>query len=292
MAQPQPHAPPAANAAPRSFGEHLRAWRQRRRLTQLDLALEAEVSARHLSFLETGRAKPSREMILQLAESLVIPLRERNVVMVAAGFAPVFGERPLADPAMAEARAAIDLILAGHEPYPAIAVDRHWMLAAANKAAYRLLAGVQPTLLAPPVNVLRLSLHPEGLAARIVNLSEWRAHILARLRQQVEATADARLAELHAELAALPRPASDRPPPRVPDRLPLVLPLRLSVGDRVLAFISTTTVFGTPVDVTLSELAIESFFPADAETAEALRQMATQTPSPALAGEGGRGAAG
>ena len=171
-------------------GEHLREWRLRRRLSQLDLALEADISTRHLSFLETGRAQPSRDMLLHLAEQLDVPLRERNVLLAAAGYAPVFRERSLEDPALAAARAAIDLVLAGHEPFPAIAVDRHWRLVSANKAVGLLLAGVDQDLLRQPVNVLRVALHPNGLAPRTVNLAEWRAHLLARLRRQIELTAD------------------------------------------------------------------------------------------------------
>ena len=173
-----------------SIGEHLRHWRQRRRVSQLELACDAEVSARHLSFIETGRSTPSREMVLRLAESLDVPLRERNVLLVAAGYAPRFPERRLSDPALESARRAVDLVLAGHEPFPAIAVDRHWTLVAANRAVPSLLAGASPSLLEQPVNVLRLSLHPRGLAPRIVNLGEWRSHLLARLRHQIELTAD------------------------------------------------------------------------------------------------------
>jgi len=164
-------------------GDLLREWRQRRRMSQLDLASEAEISTRHLSFLETGRAQPSRDMVLHLAEQLEVPLRERNVLLVAAGFAPVFAERSLEDPALQSARKAVDLVLAGHEPYPALAVDRHWTLIAANGAVGRIIGGADASLLQPPVNVLRLSLHPKGLAPRIVNLPEWRAHLLARLRR-------------------------------------------------------------------------------------------------------------
>src|SRR3712207_4753499 len=162
------------------IGDHLREWRQRRRMSQLELALEAEISTRHLSFLETGRASPSREMVLHLAERLGVPLRERNVLLVAAGYAPVFAARSLDDPALKEARAAVDLVLKGHEPYPALAVDRHWTLVAANAAVPPLLAAVAPALLEPPVNVLRLGLHPEGLAPLIENLAEWRGHLLSR----------------------------------------------------------------------------------------------------------------
>src|SRR5499426_4537715 len=171
-------------------GNLLRKWRERRRLSQLDLACEAEISTRHLSFLETGRSLPSREMVLRLAEQLEVPLRERNVLLIAAGYAPAFPERPLGDPALQSARKAVDLVLAGHEPYPALAIDRHWTLVAANGAVNRLLAGVAAELLAPPINVLRLSLHPDGLAPRIANLAEWRQHLLERLRRQVDVSAD------------------------------------------------------------------------------------------------------
>lgn len=256
-----------------TIGEHLREWRTRRRLSQLDLALEADISARHLSFVETGRAQPSRDMVLHLAERLDLPLRERNVLLVAAGYAPVFAERRLDDPALAAARAAIEQVLAGHEPYPALAVDRGWTLVAANQAVAPLLAGVAAALTAAPVNVLRLALHPEGLAARTVNLGEWRAHLLARLRRQIELTADPGLIALLQELETYPAPRQ-LPSSRAADGAAIAVPLRLRVGDRELAFFSTVTVFGTPLDITLSELAVEAFFPADAATATALRATA------------------
>ena len=256
-------------ASPRSVGDHLREWRQRRRLSQMDLALEAEISTRHLSFLETGRAQPSREMVLHLADQLEVPLRERNVILVAAGFAPVFPERALDDPAMAAARRAVDVILTAHEPYPALVVDKRWNLVAANRALEPLLAGVAPELLEPPANVLRIALHPKGLASRTLNLAEWRTHVLERLRREVELTADPRVIELLAELKSYPAPpASDRRPE---DYGGVAVPFQLVVGDRVLSFIGTTTVFGTAVDITLAELTLETFFPADAATAEALR---------------------
>jgi transcriptional regulator with XRE-family HTH domain len=253
-----------------SIGDHLREWRQRRRMSQLDLALDAEISARHLSFLETGRASPSREMVLRLAEHLAIPLRERNVLLVAAGYAPVFTERALSDPALSAARAAVDLVLKGHEPYPALAVDRHWIMRAANGAVAPLLAGVDPGLLEPPVNVLKLSLHPQGLAPMIENAAEWRAHLLARLRQGIEATGDPVLVTLLNDLRALPAPAGQS---QGEDYGGVVVPLRLRTPHGTLALFSTTTVFGTPVDITLQELAIEAFYPADAETADRLRGL-------------------
>jgi len=259
-----------------SIGEHLRVWRRRRRLSQLDLAVEAEISTRHLSFLETGRAQPSREMVLRL-ERLDVPLRERNTLLVAAGFAPVFPQSALDDPALKTARAAVELVLTGHEPYPALAIDRHWTLVASNKAVAPLLVGVDASLLQPPVNVLRLSLHPNGLAPRIVNLSEWRTHLLARLRQQIDVTADATLVTLMDELRRYPAQQGSKagaPPAATRDYSGIVVPFELATDAGTLAFFSTTTVFGTPVDVTLSELALEAFFPADAATAEALRSLA------------------
>ena len=256
-------------------GDLLRDWRQRRRMSQLDLALEADISTRHLSFLETGRSQPSREMVLLLAEKLDIPLREQNIMLVSAGFAPVYSERSLDDPALASMRHAVDLVLKGHDPYPALAVDRHWSLVAANDALMGLIDGVDPALLKPPVNVLRLSLHPAGVARRIANFTEWRDHIVARLLRQVDVTGDAVLAALVEELRAYPIPdKAARGPAARQDYAGVVVPLHLLTGEGVLTLFSTTTIFGTPVDVTLSELAIEAFFPADPETAQALQRLA------------------
>jgi transcriptional regulator with XRE-family HTH domain len=253
-------------------GAHLREWRQRRHLSQLDLAVDAEISARHLSFVETGRAAPSRDMVLRLAERLDVPLRERNVLLVAAGFAPAFPNRPLDDPALKAARDAIDIILKAHEPYPALAVDRHWNLVSANRMIAPLLEGIPPDLLGPSLNVLRLSFHPEGLAARTVNLAEWCAHLLERLHRQCEATADPELVKLYNELKAVPMPA--RKTPQAPLADSVAIPFRMRLGDDVLSFISTTMIFGTPVDITLSEIALETFFPADDVTAARMREIA------------------
>lgn len=252
-----------------AIGDHLREWRQRRRLSQLDLAGDAEISTRHLSFVETGRAAPSRDMVLRLAERLDVPLRERNVLLVAAGFAPAFPQRALDDPALAAARQAIDLVLKAHEPHPALAVDRHWTLVSANRMVMPLLEGIPAELLAPPLNVMRLSFHPQGLAARTVNLAEWCAHLRERLHRQCEASADAELIKLYQELASYPVPA--RAAPIAADSV--VVPLRLRLGGQVLSFISTTMTFGTPLDITLSEIAIETFFPADEATRKALQAM-------------------
>lgn len=262
------------SANPAAVGELLRAWRQRRRLSQLDLAGEAGISTRHLSFLETGRARPSRGMVLRLAERLEVPLREQNRLLVAAGYAPVFPERRLDDPALRAAREAVERVLAGHEPHPAVALDRHWRLVAANRAVAPLLAGAAPWLLEPPVNVLRLSLHPEGLAPRIVNLAEWRAHLLARLRRQVDLTADPVLATLLTELKGYPEPGPRHARPSPDLATAVAVPLELATEHGTLAFLSTTTVFGTAVEVTLAELVVESFFPADAATAALMRRLA------------------
>jgi len=260
-------------AAPRPFGEYLRHWRQHRRLSQLDLASEAEISTRHLSFVETGRSQPSREMVLRLAERLDVPLRERNAMLVAAGYAPMYGERPLDDPALSAARQAVELILKSHEPYPALAVDRHWNLVAANSMLPHLFGGADPSLLQGQVNVLRLSLHPQGLAPRIVNLAQWRTHLFERLRQQIHATGDSVLAELLEELRGYPVPEGADQLHMEGEHLGVVMPFKFRTSFGVLSFISTTTIFGTPVDVTLQELAMETFFPADAMTGEVLRSL-------------------
>ncbi len=259
--------------APRPFGDYLRQWRQHRRLSQYALAQAAEISTRHLSFVETGRSLPSREMVLRLAARLDVPLRERNALLVAAGYAPMYRERPLDDPAQASAKQAVELILKSHEPYPALAVDRHWNLVAANSVLAHLLAGADPLLLQPPVNILRLSLHPQGLASRIVNIAQWRNHLFERLRQQIHATGDAVLTSLLEELRGYPLPEGAEDVHMEGEHLGVVMPLQFRSSFGTLSFFSTTTVFGTPVDVTLQELALETFFPADASTGEALRSL-------------------
>jgi transcriptional regulator with XRE-family HTH domain len=258
-----------ADVQTQPVGNLLRKWRERRRLSQLDLASDAEISTRHLSFLETGRSQPSRDMVLRLAERLEVPLRERNALLIAAGYAPAYPERPLDDPALQSARKAVDLVLAGHEPYPALAIDRHWTLIASNNAVAAVMAGADPSLLRPPINALRLSLHPKGLAPRIANLAEWRSHLLARLRRQIEITADPVLEELLNELSGYPAPGAGD----IVEDAGVVVPFQLITERGLLSFISATTIFGTPVDITLSELAVESFFPADAATAKALREL-------------------
>jgi transcriptional regulator with XRE-family HTH domain len=252
-------------------GTMLRDWRQRRRLSQLDLALEAGISTRHLSFVETGRSRPSPEMVVHLAEQLEVPLRDRNRLLLAAGYAPEYALRSLDDPELAPVRDALGHVLTGHEPYPALAVDRGWNLVASNAALGVLLDGIPDELLAPPVNVLRLALHPQGLAARILNLAEWRAHLLHRLAQQVALDGDATLAALLDELTAYPGGGEDDSVPRSGD---VMVMLRLASEAGPLTFFSTVTTFGTAVDITVSELSIEAFFPADATTAAALQAQA------------------
>ncbi len=215
---------------------------------------------------------PSREMILHLAEQLQIPMRERNVLLVAAGFAPVFVERSLDDPALAAMRGAIDLVLEGHKPYPAFAIDRHWQIVSSNSALPQLYEGIAPHLLARPVNAMRLSLHPDGLAPRITNLPEWRAHLFDRLRQQIDLTADPGLVELMEELATYP--SGTRAAHGKTDHYSgVIVPFRVATSAGELSFFSTTMIFGTPVDITLAELAVESFFPADTVTVERVRRM-------------------
>jgi transcriptional regulator with XRE-family HTH domain len=255
-------------------GVMLRDWRQRRRLSQLELALDAGVSARHLSFVETGRARPSAEMVLHLADQLQVPLRERNGLLLAAGYAPRYEARSLDDPGLAAVRDALGRVLAGHEPYPALAVDSHWNLVASNAALGPLLEGVSADLLTPPVNVMRLALDPRGLAPRILNLPQWRGHLLHRLERQAALTGDQAVAELLGEVRALPGPRG--PQSGEPETGgEIMVELHLASEQGRLAFFSTVTTFGTAVDITVAELSIEAFFPADAQTAAALTQSAT-----------------
>src|SRR5512142_877219 len=247
-------------------GDLIREWRQRRRLSQLDLAIAANVSARHLSFVETGRSRPTSEMILHLAEHLDVPLRDRNALLLAGGYAPAYPERGLDEPELKAVRQALRSVLAGHQPYPAAVVNRWWELVEANSGIALFTQNVRAELLEPPVNVLRLSLHPNGMAPRIANLPEWRAHLLARLHRQAEATGDPRLAGLHDELSGYPGGEAARPVPA-----DVVVPLRYRADHAELSFLSITAMVGTPMDVTVEELAIESFYPADEATARDVR---------------------
>jgi transcriptional regulator with XRE-family HTH domain len=265
------HSTAPANSA---IGAKLREWRQRRRRSQLDLALDASVSQRHISFVESGRAQPSREMVMLLAEQLEIPLRERNALLLAAGFAPFYPEYGLEDPSLASVRVAVDAILRAHAPNPALAVDRHWRMVSANASVAPLTRGVRDqSLLKPPVNVLRLSLRDGGLAPRIANLAQWRAHILERLRGQIRASCDPILAELLAELEAIPAPPRRGAQGHGVTANEIFVPLELETEAGRLSLMTATTVFGTPAEVTVSELAIETFFPADEATAGRLRAL-------------------
>ena len=246
-------------------GALVRHWRQRRRLSQQALSERCGVSTRHLSCIETGKAQPSPGMIGQLSEALEVPLREQRRLFTAAGFVPDASELPLGSPALAQVNDALELILAGHEPYPALVVDGGWDLVAANEAAYRLLADLPAELLEQPVNVVRLSLDPRGLAPRILNLAEWQAGIMARIHHEHDTSGDPRLAALIADFPL-------RTPPRTPD---IVLTVRLRAGADVLSLITTTTVFGTPRELAVAELAIEALYPADAATRDQLVALAT-----------------
>jgi transcriptional regulator with XRE-family HTH domain len=259
----------ATAATPAGVGDLLRAWRQRRSLSQLELALEADVSSRHVSFLETGRSRPSREMVLRLAEHLEVPLRERNRLLLSAGYAPSYAERSLQTPELAPVRQALDRFLRAHEPYPAAVLDRHYNLLSANDALAVLTDGVAPELLAPPANALRVTLHPEGMAPRIVNLEEWSAHLLHRLRRQASITGDPELERLHQELSTYPG-VSAQAPREEGAGSEIAVSLRLRDRDRELAFFSTVSTFGTAVDITVAEIAIEAFYPANAATASRL----------------------
>jgi transcriptional regulator with XRE-family HTH domain len=253
-----------------SFGDHLRLWRHHRHLSQQALADAANLSTRHLSFLETGRAMPSREMVLRLSERLGVPLRERNPMLEAAGYAPLYRRSPLDAPEMQAARRSLDLVLKGLSPNPSLAFDRCYDLVAANDAVNLLLAGAAPELLQPPINVVRMSLHPRGLAPRIANFTQWRRHIVSRLEHQIETTGDRDVRALLTEVASYPVPERDSHEQLEHEHAGVVLPLRLRTELGALSFISTVTVFGTPHDITLQELAIESFFPADEFTARVL----------------------
>jgi transcriptional regulator with XRE-family HTH domain len=252
----------ALSASRTSFGDHLRDWRQRRRLSQMELGLRAGVSSKHVSFIETGRSRPSPEMVLHLAEHLGVPVRQRNSLLLAAGHAPRYPETPLDDATMTAARRAVEMLLQHHQPFPAVVVDRRWDLVAANPAALLLTTGVHEELLGPPMNVVRLSTHPLGLAPRMRNFAEYGAHMVDRLEQQVARTADPELAALLDEVRTYVPVAHEPPSPA----LGVLLPLVLDVDGEVLSLFSTITTFGTAIDITLSELAIESFFPADEAT--------------------------
>lgn len=252
-------------------GSLLREWRDRRRISQLELALRADSSARHISFIETGRARPSQEMVLRLAEHLDVPVRERNALLIAAGYAPAFPETPLDDPSMAALRSGMERLLTGYEPFPALVVDGTYHVQAANRGVTLLLDGIAPDLLQPPLNSMRLTMHPDGLAPRIRNYLEWRSHLLAQMERQLALMRSSRLRALYDEVSAYPLPPGGREKAASGEHAPFALPMMLEHHHTVLSFISTIATFNTPMDVTVSELAVETLLPADPETAAYLR---------------------
>ncbi|MDR6976325.1 transcriptional regulator with XRE-family HTH domain [Streptomyces sp. 3330] len=269
--------PPGTNAATagQGVGPLLRGWRERRRLSQLELALRADSSARHISFVETGRARPSEEMVLRLAEHLDVPVRERNALLLAAGYAPHYSQTPLDDPALDALRAGLERLLRGYEPYPALVMDARYDVVAANRGITMLLEGVPESLLAPPLNAMRLTLHPRGLAPRIRNLREWRGHLLAQMERQIALHRSAPLRELYEEVAAYPVAApAEGPADETEEPVQhFALPMRIEHGGRVLSFISSVSTFNTPMDVTVAELAVETFLPADPATVKYLHSL-------------------
>ncbi|WP_059005905.1 helix-turn-helix domain-containing protein [Streptomyces specialis] len=254
------------------IGPLLREWRQRTGVSQLDLALRADSSARHISFIETGKSRPSREMVLRLAEHLDVPVRERNALLVAAGYAPHYPESPFDSPALDVLRLGLDRLLTGYEPYPALVVDGCYRVWAANRGIETMLRGVPPTLLTQPLNAMRITLHPEGLAPRILNFREWRGHLLDQMRRQLALLRSAPLRELYEEVSAYPLPPGGEE--RAGESSRLALPMIIEQEGHRLSFLSTIATFNTPADVTVSELALEAFLPADPETADLLRRLA------------------
>ncbi|MER6211373.1 helix-turn-helix transcriptional regulator [Streptomyces sp. NPDC001642] len=264
----------AAAPAGQGVGPLLRAWRERRRVSQLELALRADSSARHISFVETGRSRPSEEMVLRLAEHLDVPVRERNSLLLAAGYAPRYPETPLDDPALGALREGLERLIQGYEPYPALVVDATYTVVAANRGITMLLDGVPESLLQPPLNAMRLTLHPEGMAPRIRNLGEWRGHLLAQMERQIALHRSEPLRALYEEVAAYPAPEAVGDGERPADSVPyFALPMRIEHDGRVLSFVSSISTFNTPMDVTVSELAIETFLPADPATAKYLHSL-------------------
>ncbi|WP_328672462.1 helix-turn-helix domain-containing protein [Streptomyces sp. NBC_00328] len=275
---PVPSGPPAAprTSADGGVGPLLRGWREQRRVSQLELALRAGSSARHISFIETGRSRPSEDMVLRLAEHLDVPVRERNALLLAAGYAPRYAETPIDDPSMDALRGGMERLIQGYEPYPALIVDARYDVLAANRGVALLLDGVTDRLLVPPLNAMRLTLHPEGLAPRIRNLRTWRDHLLAQMDRQIALRRSEPLRALYEEVAAYPVPDRDA---EVDDDEPLgpaphfALPMRIEHEGRVLSFISSISTFNTPMDVTVAELAIETFLPADPATGKYLHAL-------------------
>ncbi|MGW2285409.1 helix-turn-helix domain-containing protein [Streptomyces phaeochromogenes] len=269
-----------ASAVDKGVGPLLRGWREQRRVSQLELALRADSSARHISFVETGRSRPSEEMVLRLAEHLDVPVRDRNALLLAAGYAPRYPETPLDDPALDALREGVERLIQGYEPYPAFVVDATYNVVAANRGIAMLLDTVPEHLLAAPLNAMRLTLHPEGLAPRIRNLREWRGHLLAQMERDIALRRSEPLRALYEEVAAYPYPAEDSPGsenesdegPR--ETVPyFALPMQIEHDGRVLSFISSISTFNTPMDVTVAELAIETLLPADPATVKYLQSL-------------------
>ncbi|MFD7433795.1 helix-turn-helix domain-containing protein [Streptomyces sp. NPDC059861] len=270
-----PSAPgtPAAVPAGQGVGPLLRAWRERRRVSQLELALRAGSSARHISFVETGRSCPSEEMVLKLAEHLDVPVRERNALLLAAGYAPRYPETPLDDPALDAVREGVERLIQGYEPYPALVVDATYNVLAANRGVTMLLEGLPESLLALPPNAMRLTLHPRGLAPRIRNFPEWRGHLLAQMDRQIALHRSAALRELYEEVSAYPAPEA-APGTEPADPVPyFALPMQIEHQGRILSFVSSISTFNTPMDVTVAELAIETLLPADPATVKYLHSL-------------------
>ncbi|MFI7411905.1 helix-turn-helix domain-containing protein [Streptomyces sp. NPDC049627] len=270
---PSEHTAPATTPNDQGVGPLLRAWREQRRVSQLELALRADSSARHISFIETGRSRPSEEMVLRLAEHLDVPVRERNALLLAAGYAPRYPETPLDDPALDALRAGMERLIQGYEPYPALVVDAMYTVHAANRGILMLLDGIPGHLLEPPLNAMRLTLHPEGLAPRIRNLREWRGHLLAQMDRQIALRRSEPLRRLYEEVAAYPVPEETTPAEPAEDVPHFALPLQIEHEGRVLSFISSISTFNTPMDVTVAELAIETLLPADPATVKYLQSL-------------------
>ncbi|MGW6738732.1 helix-turn-helix domain-containing protein [Streptomyces sp. NPDC055013] len=264
---------PAGTPSGPGVGPLLRAWREQRRVSQLELALRADSSARHVSFIETGRSRPSEEMVLRLAEHLDVPVRECNALLLAAGYAPRYPETPLDDPALDALRAGMEQLIQGYEPYPALVVDAMYNVHAANRGILMILDGIPEHLLEPPLNAMRLTLHPEGLAPRIRNLREWRGHLLAQMERQIALHRSEPLRKLYEEVAAYPVP-EETPGAEPTEPVPyFALPMQIEHEGRVLSFISSISTFNTPMDVTVAELAIETLLPADPATVKYLQSL-------------------
>ncbi|MFF2379257.1 helix-turn-helix domain-containing protein [Streptomyces sp. NPDC058108] len=274
---PGPRVPPTPLPG-KGIGPLLRAWREQRRISQLELALRADSSARHISFVETGRSRPSEEMVLRLAEHLDVPVRERNALLLAAGYAPHYPETPLDAPEMDTVRQGLERLIQGYEPYPALVVDATYTVLAANRGVAMLLDGVPESLLVPPLNAMRLTLHPEGLAPRIRNLREWRDHLLAQMERRIALHRSEPLRALYEEVTAYPVPPADPEPAGGEAAEPVpyfALPMRIEHDGRILSFLSSISTFNTPMDVTVAELAVETFLPADPATVKYLQSLAS-----------------